>query len=124
MTSPKKYQNISLDPAYFPAIKKAKLQYQILEGRDATWGEFFQFLISQVFPESESEALYAEMHQHDGEQPLTEEELAELGWMQDDAIAANMVSMVSEMTGVPHHVDLSDASCELIAEKLYQRLKS
>ncbi len=118
MLSHKKYQNISIDPAQFPEIKRAKLRYQVLEGRDVTWGDFFQFLISKVFSESDGEVLYAEMRQDEDHRPLTEQELAELGVVPDDVSACQLAPMVGAS------VTLSEASCELIAQKLAEKLRA
>jgi len=118
-----RYQNISIAKPQFPELKEAKLRYQAMVGRDVTWGDFFVFMVSQVFPPGGEDVQYAEMGQWE---PLSEAELAERGWVRDDAMSVQVAQSWRPWGGeaVGGLVGLSDASCELIATKLAEKLRT
>jgi len=116
-----RYVTIGVERVYFSELREAKLQYQAELGRTISWSEFFKFLVGQ-----RQVAAFAEMHQGPSAAvmderdrvPLSEEESAEMGWQRDDVLTARVASLLPGA-----HVDLTEASCDLIAAKLYELMK-
>jgi len=122
MPDPKRYVNIGVDRSYFPELREAKLQYQVEIGETLSWSEFFRLLVSRLNPpQFAAMGQGASVAEMDGptSRELTDEEVAELGYVRNDALTVEMSSLIPGS-----RVDLTDASCALIAEKLAERMKS
>jgi len=124
MPDPKRYVSIGVDRSYFPELREAKLQCQVQIGETLSWSEFFRILLAHLAQVNAPQ--FAEMQQGppvagmDGPgRSLTDEEAAEFGYVRNDAVTVAMAGLVPGS-----RVDLTDASCALIAEKLAERMKS
>jgi len=115
-----RYVTIGVERGYFSELREAKLQYQAELGRTISWSEFFKFLVGQRqvpdFVEMRQGDSVAEMIDTAG--PSSEEERVRMGWQRDDVLTARVASLLPGA-----HVDLTEASCDLIAAKLYELMK-
>ena len=120
---PIRYGSIGVELDKLAELRAVKQEWERRSGRSFRWGDFLMMLVTLHQAADTVESLpqqeVAEMHQHE---TVTEEQLAQMGVYQDDALTLEVAALTGGRAALSE--ETVDAIATKVAESVVRQLKA